>query len=842
MRQDVGVDVVVRLVDRLAAPLRDLDSRVGAAGRRMTDRLKLTPTLNTQSFEAAAARLSAAGRRAQQFSRDQMQLSKDHLATSRQRTMGLYGEAAAVAAQGWAFGQLLRPAIAFEAKMAEVGKVIDFQGKNGMRDLGNDIQELVTSGALPMAADGIADIVAAAGSANLVDASLPDAEKRKQLVEFAAAAGKMGIAFDISAEAAGQAMATWRSQLGLTQAETIKLGDAVNFLSNNMNASAADVTDIIARQGGFAKVAGLTTTEIAALATAFRTSAPSPEIAATAMKNFTSTLVAGQAATKSQSTMLKKLGFDSTDLAKRMGVDARGAIMDVMEALQKLPEHERAASLTMLFGSESSGAISPLLENLDNLRRAFDLVGDEAKFAGAMQAEYEGVAGTTAAKLVVFRNYMTRISVALTPLLGAIVQVTEALQPMLTRMSDWMQANPDTVKWIGLTVAGLFAAKVGILATAMALQSVISAYWVFNGALAIGIRGYSLAVRGLAGLLRVFVALRSALPLVARGIALIGRALLANPIGIAVAGIAVAAYAIYQNWEPIKAWFSRLWNNIRDIFGGFGHFVTGVFSGDMSGAVAGLQQVWDGLSGYYRTLWDGITGIFLWAWQSIEPVLDGLFSAVGLGPIWDGVKTAISAALDWISLAFTDAWAAIKPVIDGLRWVQDHGSAAINSVTGGHKGPISSGPYTGGATAPILPPAAVPGVTVPAVPARAQGGTFFPGPLLVGERGPEMRYESRGGFIAHNNALRGLIALSQRARSLAGMAMAEGGGDFGAASMPIPVSAPAGRARQISHEPHYNIVINGSGLDAAQLRAAVRAELQAASRRAAADLRGLLHD
>lgn len=182
-------------------------------------------------------------------------------------------------------------------------------------------------------------------------------------------------------------------------------------------------------------------------------------------------------------------------------------------------------------------------------------------------------------------------------------------------------------------------------------------------------------------------------------------------------------------------------------------------------------------------------------------------------------------------------------MINGLKWVQDNGAAAINSVTGANKGPISSGPYTGGATGPILPPAAVPGVTVPAVQPRAQGGSFFPGALLVGERGPEMRYESRGGFIAHNNALRGLIAMSQRARALAGLVMPGGPADgFGRAAMPMPVAAPAGQARQVSHQPHYNIVINGSGLDAAQLRTAVRAELQMAQRRAAADLRGLLHD
>ncbi|MFT4015294.1 MAG: phage tail tape measure protein [Paracoccus sp. (in: a-proteobacteria)] len=613
-----------------------------------------------------------------------------------------------------------------------------------------------------------------------------------------------------------------------------------------MNASAADVTDIIGRQGGFAKVAGMSTTEIAALATAFRTAAPSSEIAATAMKNFTATLVAGEAMSDRQAKIMKRLGFDATELAQRMRVDAKGSIIDVMEALKKLPEHEQAANLRQLFGDEAVGAVTPLLENLDNLRRAFDLVGDPASYAGAMQAEYEGVAGTTSAKLVVFRNHLTRLSVALIPLLSAITDVTEALQPMLQRMSDWMQANPETVKWIGMAVAGLFAVKVGVLGALMAVQSLVGAWWLFNGVLALGIRGYAVAVRGIAGLLRVFVALSTALPLVARGIALIGRAMLANPIGLAVAAIAGAVYLIYRNWATVGPWFGRLWGNVREIFGGFGRFLRGIFTGDLSGAVAGLQQVWDSLKGYYKTLWDGIVGIFKWAWENgIKPITDALGVTDSIVAGWNIAKDALGAALDWISSKCSEAWAIISPVINGLKWVQDNGAAAMNLVTGSRKGPISSG-YNGVASnngSPILPPAAVPGVTVPAVPARAQGGSFFPGALLVGERGPELRYESRGGFIAHHNALRGLVDLSQRARSLAGLVM--GGGpapEFGGASMPVPVAAPAGQARQISHQPHYNIVINGSGLDAGQLRAAVRAELQAAGRRAAADLRGLLHD
>lgn len=86
--------------------------------------------------------------------------------------------------------------------------------------------------------------------------------------------------------------------------------------------------------------------------------------------------------------------------------------------------------------------------------------------------------------------------------------------------------------------------KVALLVVGAALLSVISTFWMFNGILA-GITMVSgMAMPAIAALVRGFAALRMA-------VLMVGRALLANPIGIAVA--VIAAYAIYRNWEPVKA-------------------------------------------------------------------------------------------------------------------------------------------------------------------------------------------------------------------------------------------------------------------------------------------------
>lgn len=51
--------------------------------------------------------------------------------------------------------------------------------------------------------------------------------------------------------------------------------------------------------------------------------------------------------------------------------------------------------------------------------------------------------------------------------------------------------------------------------------------------------------------------------------------------------------------------------------------------------------------------------------------------------------------------------------------------------------------------------------------ARAAGGSYRPGWLLTGERGPELRYDSRGGYIAHNRAVKRMEDMGRKAMQAA---------------------------------------------------------------------------
>lgn len=112
--------------------------------------------------------------------------------------------------------------------MADVRKVVDFETPKQFKEMGQDIINLSLK--IPMAAEGLAQIVAAGGQSG---------KARQDLRSFAEAAAKMGVAFDVTAEQADEMMAKWRSAFKIVQKEVEILADQINYLGNTTAASAA---------------------------------------------------------------------------------------------------------------------------------------------------------------------------------------------------------------------------------------------------------------------------------------------------------------------------------------------------------------------------------------------------------------------------------------------------------------------------------------------------------------------------------------------------------------------------------------------------------------------------
>ena len=143
--------------------------------------------------------------------------------------------------------------------------------------MSKDVLELSTR--IPMAVDGLANIVAAGGQSGIA---------REDLLKFAEAAAKMGVAFDITADQAGDMMAKWRTAFKMNQDEVITLADKINYLGNTTAASAPLISDVVTRIGPLGSIGGVASSEIAALGASMVGSGIQSEVAATGIKKFNS--------------------------------------------------------------------------------------------------------------------------------------------------------------------------------------------------------------------------------------------------------------------------------------------------------------------------------------------------------------------------------------------------------------------------------------------------------------------------------------------------------------------------------------------------------------------------
>ncbi len=380
----------------------------------------------------------------------------------------------------------INQAMEFESSMADVRKVVNFDTPAQFKEMGEDVLKLSTR--LPMAANGIAQIVAAGGQAGIA---------REDLQQFASDAVKMGVAFDQTAEESGQMMAQWRTAFKMTQKDVVGLADKINYLGNTGPASAGKISEIVTRIGPLGGVAGVASGEIAAMGATIAGMGVESEIAATGIKNFMLSLTSGKSATSSQKKALKFIKIDPAQLAADMQKDSKKAMLKVLDSLAKVPKEKQAAVMNALFGKESLGAIAPLLTNLDLLRKNFGRVSDAQQYGASMQKEYESRAATTSNSVQLLKNQFTAASITIGDMfLPTIVKLSAKVQPLIERFRQFVKTNPEMVK-------GAFKFGVTLLGTASAFGVATKAFKTFDSVMKMTTMGKLLALVVLAGSLIV---------------------------------------------------------------------------------------------------------------------------------------------------------------------------------------------------------------------------------------------------------------------------------------------------------------------------------------------------
>lgn len=545
----------------------------------------------------------------------------------------------------------VKAAIDFESTMADVKKVVDFDTPDGFKKMGQDIINM--SKVLPMTANDIGKIVAAGGQSGIA---------AKELMTFAESAIKMGVAFDITADQAGQAMAEMRSAFKMNQQQVVVLADKINYLGNNTAASAKDIMEIVQRIGPLGEVAGTASGEIAALGATLRGMGVQNEIAATGIKNLMLSLTAGKAATKSQREAFARLGYSSTAVAKSMQLDSKKTMLVILKQVAKLRKHEQSAVLTQLFGKEVVGSIAPLLTNIKELEKNFDAVADKMKYAGSMEKEYQARAATTANELVIFRNQITALGITIgSVLLPAFNSVLKTISPWIGKVTELAQAHPVVTKAIVATAGALITMRIATFAAGFAFTYLRGGALRVVGAIAgaraqMALTAVSARAVGAAATVAngglVSMASRG-IPAVVAGVRAIGAAFISTGIGALITGLALGGLWIYRNWAGVKAF--------------------------MTGTLQGIQQGLQPVTEKFQALWDKLGPVktaFQWvadaagkAWdwftKLAEPVSYSGEELKKAGDAGQKFGKALAAGIDFVL-------GPIQFLIDKIIWVSDN--------------------------------------------------------------------------------------------------------------------------------------------------------------------------
>ncbi|EKN4740844.1 phage tail tape measure protein [Yersinia enterocolitica] len=198
----------------------------------------------------------------------------------------------------------------------------------------------------------------------------------------------------------------------------------------------------------------------------------------------------------------------------------------------------------------------------------------------------------------------------------ALIQLGETFIPLMNSVGKWIAANPQLVSGTIQVIGALLAFKMATIGLKLGLNLLISPFvnvwknavllranWL-RLSLALGeggklrwlVTGFSAVAKGAGTLARVLGGgLVRGLMLAGRAVLFIGRALLMNPIGLIITGVAMAAYLIYRYWGPISAFFKRMWAQVTSAF---------------SNAWSGIKSAWNGVSGWFTGLWGNVKAAF----------------------------------------------------------------------------------------------------------------------------------------------------------------------------------------------------------------------------------------
>lgn len=563
--------------------------------------------------------------------------------------------------RGGIIGKGLGEAISFESAMADVRKVVNFDEGDDIKKMSADILKM--SQTLPVTANELAAIAAAGGQIGLGS---------KDVREFTNLVTKMKVAFDMSAEDVGDSVAKIKNILGISLKDMEDLGDSINNLSDNSASKAREIIDVMKRTAAAGKQIGFTKEQIAALSSSFISLGKGPEVAGTAINSLYRVLAtADNMGTKTESAFAK-LGISGAFLKQVSFDDPQKALDMFLQRISKLDQKEQMGVLVDIFGREFADDMATLVGGLDTYKEALKNAGDEAK-KGSLQREFDTRAATTENSIILMKNAFNSLAVNLgSVFLPAISWVSAGISYLVNSITYITGLVPGLNGVLGGLIATFLLAKPAVLAYAIAKNYLKDCTILLKSTL-IKTRIHLLAFRNscilsnitlkaktvtttiyttsLKALSFVLGGLNKVFKAVANGIRVLSVAMMSNPIGLILGGIAIVAGLIIANWDKVKSWFKSFIEWLKPVWEPIYNVIKAVF--DKCALVFTsfkdiIMSVASPLAEFLNSIWQGVGDFFYSIFGSLFDWFASKLSWVG--DMISSISGFIKDALDFIGL------------------------------------------------------------------------------------------------------------------------------------------------------------------------------------------------
>lgn len=367
----------------------------------------------------------------------------------------------------------------------------------------------------------------------------------------------------------------------------------------------------------------------------------------TAMRNALAQLAQGELMPKQTLELLKGAGVNISALT-----DKTKSFADRMEALKPIAKND--AIMSEFFGKENLVAGQAIIQNLDQIREATA----KTQQATGANAEYAGVAmNTTQGVLDRMKSAFNDLAISAfdslkpyVPMIGLTSQLAVGIStvlPLFSSMGNLLKSG----------TAGLMQYGLGLNFTSGALQFQKAS--LLGGIVSLARWAGTLVVSGLSSLATFTAGLLTS----TTGVYAFNAALLANPIGIMVVGIAAIGVALWGLYELFSNFGTEIWKFVDDNFIApfkkVGHFIDELFGTNIMGS---LKSFFSWIDEKISWLWDKIKGLGEILGFTAAEVEKKEAQAAGK-PIYDdeALKAALPKGVDLGSInksSFTDIFGA----------------------------------------------------------------------------------------------------------------------------------------------------------------------------------------